>query len=418
MAVREPQPELRSACRDCRATSPPSKPAKHRFFVFLDAAILPDNKLVNIALDDAYFLGVLSSRIHVTWALAAGSHLGVGNDPVYVKTACFDKFPFPAATDAQQARIRGLAEQLDAHRKRQQAQHPKLTLTDMYNVLEKLRAGEPLTAKDKTVHEQGLVSVLREIHDELDAAVCDAYGWPVALADEEILARLVALNAERAAEEAQGLIRWLRPEYQAPSEYGIRNTQYALIQEDAPIYDVSPETRPLLPWPTRMAEQAQVVRGALVALGGPASAAQIAAAFAAAPPDRVAELLETLVTLGQARSHANGGLSRNACSPRARTLEWDFWLANQHRNDDNYPSGNEPKVRRQLEPGDRWRCEFDGDTQCQPEKHTDLKIMRGPPRTSSPYFRVSEQWRYTTSLASYKRRNHSHRNRKRTPVTG
>ena len=140
----------------------------------------------------------------------------MGNDPRYLKTRCFEPFPFPAATDAQQARIRGLAEQLDSHRKRQQAQHPKLTLTDMYNVLEKLRAGEPLTAKDKTVHEQGLVSVLREIHDELDAAVCDAYGWPPALNDEEILARLVALNAERAAEEAQGHIRWLRPEYQAP----------------------------------------------------------------------------------------------------------------------------------------------------------------------------------------------------------
>ena len=219
---------------------------------------------------------------------------------------CFEKFPFPAATDAQQARIRGLAEQLDAHRKRQQAQHPKLTLTDMYNVLEKLRAGEPLTAKDKTVHEQGLVSVLRQIHDELDAAVCDAYGWPVTLTDEEILARLVALNAERAAEEAQGLVRWLRPEYQAPPDHASRFTQHALIQEDSPVYEVSLETRPLLPWPTRMAEQAQAVRAALVALGGPASAAQVAAAFAAAPPERVAELLETLVTLGQARETDKG----------------------------------------------------------------------------------------------------------------
>jgi len=36
-------------------------------------------------------------------------------------------------------RIRDLAEQLDAHRKRQQALHPDLTLTGMYNVLEKLR---------------------------------------------------------------------------------------------------------------------------------------------------------------------------------------------------------------------------------------------------------------------------------------
>ena len=196
--------------------------------------------------------------------------------------------------------------QLDAHRKRQQAQHPKLTLTDMYNVLEKLRAGEPLSAAEKVIHEQGLVSVLRQLHDELDAAVFDAYGWPPALTDEEILERLVALNAERAAEEAQGLIRWLRPEYQAPGDYGPRTTQHVLIQEDAPIYETSLAARLPLPWPTRMAEQAQAVRAALVALGGPASAAQVAAAFAAAPPERVAELLETLVMLGQARETADG----------------------------------------------------------------------------------------------------------------
>lgn len=55
------------------------------------------------------------------------------------KTRCFDPFSFPAATAEQQARIRELAEQLDAHRKRQQAQHP--ILTDLYNVVEKLRAG-------------------------------------------------------------------------------------------------------------------------------------------------------------------------------------------------------------------------------------------------------------------------------------
>ncbi len=73
--------------------------SKHRFFVFLNKSILPDNKLVNIALDDAYFLGVLSSRIHVTWVLAAGSTLE--DRPVYVKTTCFENFPFPDATEAQ-----------------------------------------------------------------------------------------------------------------------------------------------------------------------------------------------------------------------------------------------------------------------------------------------------------------------------
>ena len=48
-------------------------------------------------------------------------------------------------------------------------------------------------------------------------------------------------------------------------------------------------------------KRSAAVRGALASLAVPASAAQVAAAFAAAPPDRVAELLETLVTLGQAR---------------------------------------------------------------------------------------------------------------------
>jgi hypothetical protein len=47
----------------------------------------------------------------------------------------------------------------------------------MYNVLEKLRAGEPLTAKDKTIHAQGLISLLAELHDDLDRAVFAAYGW-------------------------------------------------------------------------------------------------------------------------------------------------------------------------------------------------------------------------------------------------
>ena len=72
--------------------------AKHRVFQFLEGDILPDNKLIVLALDDAAALAVLSSRIHVTWALAAGSWLGIGNDPVYAKSKCFDPFSFPDAS--------------------------------------------------------------------------------------------------------------------------------------------------------------------------------------------------------------------------------------------------------------------------------------------------------------------------------
>jgi hypothetical protein len=98
--------------------------AKHRFFTFLDSTIVPDHGTIAIAVEDAFYLGVLSSVIHVQWALAAGGRLGVGDDPRYNKSRCFDPFPFPAATEAQQAKIRALGEQLDAHRKRQQAQTP------------------------------------------------------------------------------------------------------------------------------------------------------------------------------------------------------------------------------------------------------------------------------------------------------
>ncbi|MEO6760697.1 MAG: DNA methyltransferase, partial [Saprospiraceae bacterium] len=61
--------------------------AKHRVFVFLEKEILPDNMLVNIALDDAYYSGVLSSNVHVEWALATGGTLE--DRPRYNKTRCF-----------------------------------------------------------------------------------------------------------------------------------------------------------------------------------------------------------------------------------------------------------------------------------------------------------------------------------------
>jgi hypothetical protein len=63
----KPRPELRKAMTGLRRYIATIETAKHRFFVFLDGSILPDNMLVNIALDDAFHLGVLSSRVHVTW---------------------------------------------------------------------------------------------------------------------------------------------------------------------------------------------------------------------------------------------------------------------------------------------------------------------------------------------------------------
>jgi hypothetical protein len=296
-----PRPELRPALQGLSRYIASVETSKHRHFQFLDASVLPDNKLIVITLDDAYHLGVLSSRIHVLYSLAAGSWLGVGNDPVYAKSRCFDPFPFPDCDDSLKARIRSLAEELDAHRKRVQAEHPALTLTGIYNVLEALREERTLTAKEKAIHDQGLVSVLRQLHDDLDTAVAEAYGWPADLSDEEILTRLVALNAERAAEEAQGIIRYLRPEYQNPSGFSAAQSGLKLTKEKAGKTKIS---RAKTPWPTPLAERVRAVEEALRSASASVSAETLAKRFVRASATDIQEILDTLVTLG--RIHQSG----------------------------------------------------------------------------------------------------------------
>ena len=246
--------EIRPALQSLSRYIATVETAKHRVFVFLDGKVLPDNKLVAIALGDAFHLGALSSRVHVTWALAAGGRLGVGNDPVYSKTTCFDPFPFPEPSPELQERIRELGDRLDSFRKERQAAHPDLTLTGMYNLLEKLRAGEPFTAKEKALHEKALTSILKQIHDDLDAAVLEAYGCPQGISDEEILERLVELNAQRADEEAAGHVRWLRPDFQNPPEPTV---QAALPELDA----VVPQAKPAPKSKTKSAAKSKAIGG-------------------------------------------------------------------------------------------------------------------------------------------------------------
>jgi hypothetical protein len=190
--------------------------AKHRVFQFLDAAILPDNKLIVIGCDDAFDLGVLSSGIHVRWSLLAGGWLGVGNDSVYVKSKVFDPFPFPDATPAQRTAIADLAEELDATRKAALAEVPRLTMTEIYNLRDRQRAGQLKDLIEVERASAARVGIVNRLHEQIDAEVAAAYGWPADLSPAEIVTRLVALNAERAAEERAGTIRWLRPDYQIP----------------------------------------------------------------------------------------------------------------------------------------------------------------------------------------------------------
>jgi hypothetical protein len=296
-------------------------------FVFLDGRVLAETKVLVVATGDGLHLGVLSSRAHVQFSFRTGSWLGVGNDSTYNHSDCFERFPFPTCTDAQSARIRALAEQIDAHRKRQQAQHADLTLTGIYNVLEKLRAGEPLTAKERTIHDHGLVSVLRELHDELDRAVFDAYGWndlaavlvgrpgattPLpdkpaeqAQAEEELLSRLVQLNAERAAEEARGLVRWLRAEFQNPQGAQPAAPVQGEIETEGEV--VTPAAAHRRPWPATLPEQIRAVADLVAARPAGATLDELAAAFSGrAAKKRLPPIVESLEALGRLHAERRG----------------------------------------------------------------------------------------------------------------
>ena len=336
----EARSTFRPALADLKRAIVAPLTSKHRLFVFCDAKTVADSTTVLFALDDAFHLGVLSSRIHVLFSLTAGGRLGVGNDPRYNKSDCFDPFPFPLCGEREKARIRELAEALDAHRKQVQAKHG-VTLTGLYNVLEKIRAGETLTEKEKFVHDRGLVSTLKSLHDDLDAAVSAAYGWQdlwkhrqeahggtiydfkngtidqldasseqlqIAIKkfendlDAEILERLVALNAERAAEEARGVIHWLRPEYQAKGQQEIK-------LEIKPAKKSKTKAAPAkrkgkAAWPKTLPERMHAVETALHAAAAPIAPADLAKQFARAKPADVTEILKTLETFGRARNKA------------------------------------------------------------------------------------------------------------------
>ncbi|MFN8907032.1 MAG: type IIL restriction-modification enzyme MmeI, partial [Pseudanabaena sp.] len=337
--------------------------AKHRVFSFISGEVIPESEVIVIASSDAYLLGVMSTHIHVVWALASGGDLG-GNTPRYNNTRCFDPFPFPDATLEQKEKIRQLGERLDRHRKQVQAQHPEITITGMYNLLEKLRKGEDFTDKDREYNNKALVSTLKQIHDELDNAVLEAYGWEDLISSspssqlgvrdlssppsqggvrggslpqseelyppqsplergeaidlssppsqggvrggfditEIILDRLVTLNAQRAEEERNGHIRWLRPEYQAPNEV---RTQ-TIIEGVGESEEVAIAPAEVKTFPKQPKDQLAAIRDLLRTSNNPWTIAQIAAQF------------------------KNGGRYKNAISENLERLEW-FGILHCHQ---------------------------------------------------------------------------------------
>jgi hypothetical protein len=150
------------------------------------------------------------------------------------------------------------------------------------------------------IHDYGLISVLRDLHDDLDRAVAAAYGWSPELSIEDILFRLVELNTAHVAEERSGLVRWLRPEFQKTTA-----TQVGLgveVEEE----EQRPTRAARLPWPSYLPERVRAVRDYLMQTPAPVAPETVARNFIRARIPEVTAILETLTALGQANRGEGG----------------------------------------------------------------------------------------------------------------
>jgi hypothetical protein len=184
-------------------------------FTFLPNGLVYDQTLLVFAFDDLAPWGCLVSRVHEVWALFFGATMK--DDPRYNLADCFQTFPFPpgferdptleAAGEAYYGFRVGLMVARDEG------------LTRTYNDFH-----------DRRLRADPEIQRLRELHDAMDRAVLRAYGWddlaeaaaPVFLDEDnedefayqgrlfwpsdfrdEVLARLLALNAERHADEVR-----------------------------------------------------------------------------------------------------------------------------------------------------------------------------------------------------------------------
>ena len=169
---------------------------KHRLFKWLDAAVLADSATIAFARDDDYFFGVLHSRAHEVWARAQGTQLRERESGFrYTPSSCFETFPLPwppgdEPTDS--ALLGAIAETASALGKLRE---------DRLNPEEILVSEQEVKRRTLTNLYNERPAWLDTAHRNLDEAVFSAYGWPPNLTDDEVLARLLALNQERAADQ-------------------------------------------------------------------------------------------------------------------------------------------------------------------------------------------------------------------------
>jgi len=97
-------------------------------------------------------------------------------------------------------------------------------------------------------------------------------------------------------------VRWLRPSYQHPKAF----RQEVLDTDEGQTLTTTLANTAKVKWPPTLAEQAKAVREMLVTENQVITSQNLAKTFTGARVERVTELLETLVSLGQARQLEDG----------------------------------------------------------------------------------------------------------------
>jgi hypothetical protein len=212
-----PRSELYAAIKTLPRVLACCQVSKYQVFTWLPNKQVYDQRLIVFVASSDSFFGILQSRIHTEWADFHGSSMK--DDPVYTSSDCFETFPFPDAYESNNALSRVGREYYE------------------FRAALMVKNDEGLTKTYNRFHnpdERDLgILTLRELHSAMDRAVLDAYGWhdipteceflldyeieeedggdkkkpyryrwPDEVRDE-VLARLLELNAERAAAEAR-----------------------------------------------------------------------------------------------------------------------------------------------------------------------------------------------------------------------